>query len=197
MPFEAESTANHVVSGVIAELAGAFVWTPMDVVKQRLMVTTSARYRGTLHCLTTIARTEGVRGLLKGYTIGVAVYGPFAGVYFGCYEHMKVVMTNVLNGYKAGGSYNKDNLPFPAVMFCGAWAGTWSAFVTCPLDVIKTRYQVSEGESAFANSRQAAKQLLATEGVAGLFKGLTARVLWMAPGSAITIAAYEILKRFI
>ena len=61
---------THFSAGVIAEVMGALVWCPMDVIKQRLKLQRGAagadKYRGSAHAAATIVREEGVRrGLYK------------------------------------------------------------------------------------------------------------------------------------
>lgn len=88
----------------------------------------------------------------------------------------------------------------------GASAGAVAAALTCPMDVIKTRIQVSEkslgifqvlnkmiaeeGYRAFTKVFQIESQVEISSWTETIWlsKGLTARVLWIAPGTAITIA---------
>ncbi|CAN0434764.1 unnamed protein product, partial [Scytosiphon promiscuus] len=43
-------------------------------------------YRGSADTLKTILRTEGLRGIYKGYLATVASFGPFSALYFMFYE---------------------------------------------------------------------------------------------------------------
>jgi len=73
----------------------------------------------------------------------------------------------------------------------GFVAGAVGAAITCPLDVVKTRMQVrAAGDTTgYKTTAQAFKTILTQEGPKTFFKGLSARILWIAPGTAITIAA--------
>lgn len=57
-------------------------------------------------------------------------------------------------------------------------------------DVIKTRMQVQSQTSAdrYRNIMDAISRMLREEGVRAFGKGMTARILWIAPNTAITIA---------
>ena len=51
------------------------------------------------------------------------------------------------------------------------------------------RYRTSSGGKFYGGTFDALKRTLAEEGYRAFTKGLGARVMWLAPGSAITIAA--------
>jgi solute carrier family 25 citrate transporter 1 len=46
----------------------ALALQPIDVIKTRLQLDSTGRYKGVFHCGSTIAREEGVRALWKGLT---------------------------------------------------------------------------------------------------------------------------------
>lgn len=77
----------------------------------------------------------------------------------------------------------------------GFVAGSIAAGVTTPLDVIKTRLQVQSKQATsnmhqfyYKNGIDAFFTILKQEGPSAFGKGMTARILWIAPGTAITIA---------
>jgi hypothetical protein len=63
-------------------------------------------------------------------------------------------------------------------------------------DVVKTRIQTQTAESTYryANGFDAVRQIFHKEGMPGFFRGLSARMLWMAPSSALGIASYQAFK---
>jgi len=185
----------HFTAGLVAEFFGALIWTPMDVVKQRLQLqktNANQKYKNSMHAFLTIVKEEGFRGLFKGFLPGLATYGPFVGIYFVVYEKSK---TSFKNLYKMN---SVDQLPFHTHLIGGFLAGAVSAAVTCPLDVIKTRIQVqSKTSQVYKNGIHAFVTILKEEGISAFGKGMGARMLWIAPGTAITIAAYEQFKRLV
>lgn len=77
----------HFASGMVAEVCGATIWVPMDIVKQRLQAQrTEGVYRSSFHAVQTIHAKEGLRGFFRGYSAALATYGPFVGIYFVAYE---------------------------------------------------------------------------------------------------------------
>jgi len=48
----------------------------------------------------------------------------------------------------------------------------------------------------YRNAFQAIKTIFREEGIKGFKKGIGARIMWIAPGTAITISSYEQCKKF-
>lgn len=103
------SPVAHFSAGIVADLCGALIWCPMDVIKQRLQAqqTKNSKYMNSYQTFWKILSTEGIKGLYKGYWAAIATYGPFVGIYFMCYEKMKQISSRVL------GKPSED-LPFQA-----------------------------------------------------------------------------------
>jgi len=196
-----DSVIVHLTSGLVADVAGALTWTPMDVIKQRLQVQQktgqAAKYKHSLHAMRVIIAEEGVRGLFRGFGTGIATYGPYVSLYFALYEQIKIYAASE----KALNTKDVGNLPFYVYLFGSALAATFSAAVTCPLDVVKTRVQVQQklpsGEYQYKNGFDAMRQIIKNEGTSALFQGVKPRCLWIAGGTAITMLAYEEIKKWI
>lgn len=63
-----------------------------------------------------------------------------------------------------------------------------------PIDTIKTRIQrgaSADGSKGLKRIMNVARDLVAKEGLPALYKGITPRVLRVAPGQAVTFAVYE------
>eukprot|EP01132_Coremiostelium_polycephalum_P009983 gene9983-12237_t len=190
-----DGVISHFTSGFIADALGSLVWVPMDIIKQRLQVQTNTMklnpnqtyYKGSFHAASVIMREEGVRGFYRGFWPALATYGPLVGIYFSVYEKSKRTISSLLN-------YGpNDKLPVVFQLSAGFFAGSVSAAVTCPLDVIKTRIQVQRGTESqvYKGFFDALKTIYREEGFKAFSKGMGARILWIAPGNAITIASYK------
>lgn len=81
----------------------------------------------------------------------------------------------------------------------GAIAGMPAAYFTTPCDVIKTRLQVEarKGETRYTGLRHAASTIWREEGIQAFFKGGPARVLRSSPQFGFTLAAYEVLQKWL
>ena len=79
----------------------------------------------------------------------------------------------------------------------GAGAGAVAATIVCPLDVPKTRLQVSTlraGGDAYVSTFQSLRSIVRLEGAVGLYRGLTPTVAALLPNWAVYFTAYEFLK---
>ena len=80
----------------------------------------------------------------------------------------------------------------------GAGAGAVAATIVCPLDVLKTRLQVSTlraGGDAYVSTFQSLRSIVQLEGFVGLYRGLTPTIAALLPNWAVYFTAYEFLKR--
>mmetsp|Transcript_16024 Transcript_16024/g.37350 ORF Transcript_16024/g.37350 Transcript_16024/m.37350 type:complete len:368 (-) Transcript_16024:675-1778(-) len=173
----------HLTAGFIANMVGAVLWTPMDVIKQRQQASIGkGPYLGPVSAIAAVYREDGMRnGLMRGYWSGLATYGPFSAMYFVVYEKYKLSLKSYLQRDLHTGHFSVG----------GFIAGAIAAVVTAPIDLVKTRIQVStEAESVKA----LVLRLVREEGIKGFSRGIGARVCWVAPGCAITIAMYEYFK---
>jgi solute carrier family 25 (mitochondrial iron transporter), member 28/37 len=188
-----KAAISHFASGFAAEVCSGIFWTPMEIIKQRQQVlppNTSVK-----QVCSHIYKTRGFLGFFKGYFITVASFGPFSALYFTFYEQCKLVSMSIHDN-----NFDESKLGIFTFLISGFVAGGAAAFLTCPLDVVKTRYQVKGALSSTefgSTTLSIFKNVIRREGWQALFKGSSARVLNMAPGTAITIAAYDLIKQFL
>lgn len=118
-----------------------------------------------------ILRTEGPSGLYRGFTATIQREIPFSAIQFPIYETLKQRF--------AGDDRKKMAL-------CGSIAGGMTAFLTTPLDVLKTRtmLNVNQDEPSFRNLWKEGK-------VKALFSGAVPRVLWVSIGGFVFFGVYE------
>ncbi|KAF2288485.1 hypothetical protein GH714_007864 [Hevea brasiliensis] len=123
----------HAVSGVFATVASDAVFTPMDMVKQRLQLNSSP-YKGVGDCVKRVLMEEGAGAFYASYRTTVIMNAPFTAVYFTTYEAAKRALMEV-----SPESVSDERLVVHAT--AGAAAGALAAAVTTPLDVVKTQLQ--------------------------------------------------------
>merc|ERR1712226_111829 len=140
----------------------------------------------------TIFRTEGFSAFYRSYFTQLTMNIPFQAAMFTSYG----VCQSVLNPTS---EYN------PRVHFlAGAIAGAVGSFVTMPLDVSKTLLNTQEktvlkkiGANKVVGLRSAAGTIFRIAGVRGFFQGLTARMLYQAPSTAVSWSVYEFFKYYL
>lgn len=90
-PSKRLSAPQHLAASVEAGVYSAVVTNPLWVVKTRMFTTRAeaqGAYRGVLHGLWTIGKTEGIPGLWKGTTLALIGISNGA-IQFMTYEHLK------------------------------------------------------------------------------------------------------------
>lgn len=152
------------------------------------------RYKNTLHAIKSIASQEGLRGIYKGYGATVASFGPLSAINFATYEFCKNQMikwyglsgVNIHNNHINNNNNNQldinnnskskthtnntnnspSELPLSALLLCGAVAGTFSSFITNPLDLVKLRIQIQRRQKyQMAHMLQANSPSLSTTNI--------------------------------
>ncbi|KMZ61978.1 Mitochondrial carrier protein [Zostera marina] len=223
VPEPAAATIANAAAGLSAAMAAQIVWTPIDVVSQRLMVQGDRRgggklerYSGGVDALRKILRSDGLRGLYRGFGMSILTYAPSNAVWWASYSVSQRFIWGGVGYYLCrkveGKSSNTSNSLTPdhkTVMVVqgvsAAMAGGMSALITMPLDTIKTRLQVlnSEGGGGGDNGRcksqltiaQTVKNLVKEGGWSACYRGLGPRWASMSMSATTMITTYEFLKR--
>lgn len=133
-------------------------------------------------------RQDGFRNLYKGYWVTLWTFGPFSAIYFLVYEKMKDLIANIANT-------SPDALSFRQYLVAAATASGIAASVTTPFDVVKTRFQVQRRtanvpeDQLYKSVMDGFRKIIRNEGLAALWKGLTARIAYNAPNSAVIMTS--------
>ena len=241
---------DNIITGVVAQAFAGIAYTPVDVVKERMQVSSvlptnlktnnGVDYRNAFDALKTIVKNEGIKnGLMRGYWAQNFVWWPWSACYFVAYEKgLEIFRRNnndnkrshrvdddnggVLGGdaersnfkssssssssvsssssssfYREGGWYENNISPHAVSAFAAA---TCATILTHPLDLCKTRVQTMTNNNNNNNKkvmtlRTVFKDVVRKEGVLALYRGVFARVLSVAPGSAISFYAYESIRK--
>jgi len=149
-----------------------------------------------------IKSTKGLMGFYAGFGPFVARDIPFSAIQFPFYELLKMTSIYVLAS-RAGVKPSSYELPGIINSINGSIAGATSGFVTTPLDVLKTRRMTfqstsdSQGKNKQVSIAAEVSAIIADEGVPGLFKGATMRMMYLTIGGFAFFGVYENAKRFI
>ncbi|RNF25582.1 mitochondrial carrier protein [Trypanosoma conorhini] len=207
------STLRRLTSQAVAAMAGetsaCLTRVPTEMVKQQLQAGHHHNiYLALLHIThnvppdaTSVAAPKGIRWLglsrlFTGMPIMLLRELPFAVVQMSCYEGLKA-------------SLHTEERP-QYLPLCGALSGGTAAFLTTPLDVLKTRIMLGQVGSSklaplggIAAVRAAFHELLceaprATDkwgGAQRFFRGVVPRVMWISVGGSVFFTTYEAVRR--
>ncbi|CAM8967308.1 unnamed protein product [Rhodiola kirilowii] len=182
----------HAASGVLATVASDAVFTPMDMVKQRLQLSSSP-YKGVRDCVRRVFKEEGFRAFYASYRTTVLMNAPFTAVHFATYEAAKKGLMEV-------SPENASDESWVVHATAGAGAGALAAALTTPLDVVKTQLQCQGvcGCDRFKSGSigDVVKTIITKDGYRGLLRGWLPRMLFHAPAAAICWSTYEAAKGF-
>ncbi|XP_019193263.1 PREDICTED: solute carrier family 25 member 44-like [Ipomoea nil] len=221
-PEATAAAIANAAAGLSAAMAAQLVWTPIDVVSQRLMVqgtcahgtsSSSLKYHNGIDAFRKILSTDGPRGLYRGFGISILTYAPSNAVWWASYSiAQRLVWSSYAYGYYIFKKYDEDErvvtsmdplIPDSKTVMVvqglsAAIAGGISALITMPLDTIKTRLQVLESDD---NGRkgptvvQTVRNLVREGGWAACYRGLGPRWASMSLSATTMITTYEFLKR--
>jgi solute carrier family 25 citrate transporter 1 len=93
--------------------------------------------------------------------------------------------------------HGSPDVPGWQTSIIGLISGAMGPFSNAPIDTIKTRLQknpAQPGETALGRITKIAGDMWKTEGVSSFYKGITPRVMRVAPGQAVTFTVYEYLR---
>lgn len=147
--------------------------------------------------------------LFRGYTVLAARNLPFTAMQFPIYEHLRKAI-HTSREQKGTSSGSLLEVATVTAISAGA-AGSLAAVVTTPVDVVKTHMMLSASndEPDIEKQKKAgltsaikkvarrsggiavAKEIIAENGVRGLFRGALLRAVWAAFGSGLYLGVYE------
>ncbi|KAJ0029062.1 hypothetical protein NQD34_004059 [Periophthalmus magnuspinnatus] len=201
--YSQDNTVKSIIAGGAASLVAQTITIPIDIVSQHLMMQgqgehlsrfkvkpkmmLAATKRGltfgqTRDITVQIFAEDGFRGFYRGYVASLLTYIPNSALWWPFYHFYAEQLSNLAPS-------SCPHLLLQAI--AGPMAAATASTITNPMDVVRARVQV-EGCSSVIGTF---KQLMAEEGMWGLTKGLSARVISSTPTSVLIVVGYETLKR--
>ncbi|KAL5110195.1 S-adenosylmethionine mitochondrial carrier protein [Taenia crassiceps] len=196
------------LSACTGELIACIVRVPAETIKQR---TQNQPHLNVRIVLSQSLKSEGWRGLYRGYWSQVSRGLPFSLIQYPIWELLKCGMEQYnrcqtpnisLLDFEVGkecfsSSNESASLSKKQFAVCGAIAGAISGSSTTPLDVAKTRIMLAEKGTPLASGSVAValRTIYREGGVSGLFAGLMPRIYIKCFGGAVFLGLYDISKR--
>lgn len=176
-----------------------FIIAPLDVVKIRLQLQTSAFatksnatvdpsitfYRGPLATFRHIFKHEGITGFWKGNVPAELLYVCYSAAQFTAYRSTTVFLRTGL----------PFKIPDAAESFlAGASAGAAATMATYPLDLLRTRFAAQGTQRVYKSLYGAIQSIWQDEGARGYFRGLGPALAQIVPYMGIFFVTYEGLR---
>jgi solute carrier family 25 aspartate/glutamate transporter 12/13 len=190
----------EVLSGACAGACQLLITNPMEIAKIRMQLHgETARIlesRGVMplkpRSFGAVVRDLGFPGVYRGASACLLRDVPFSAIYFPAYAVLKEFLIDQQQD-------GRERKATPTnLLLAGTLAGIPAAFLTTPMDVIKTRLQAAPraGERQYTGIRDCATNIYRNEGWQTLFRGSVARVLRIAPQFGVSLLAYEQLSQW-
>ncbi|XP_013862138.1 solute carrier family 25 member 15b [Austrofundulus limnaeus] len=181
-------------AGAIGGAACVFSGQPLDTAKVK-MQTFPTMYRGFIHCIVSIYKQVGVRGLYQGTTPALMANIAENSVLFMSYGFCQQVIR-----FTAG--LHKEAVLSDVQKACaGSVASIFSSLVLCPTELVKCRLQAMhemEASGKIAKSQNTVwsvvKSIMRNEGPLGFFQGLIPTIAREVPGYFCFFGAYELWR---
>lgn len=208
--FMPAPVVNAVSSGG-AELVSCAILTPAEVIKQNAQMV-KREIKGASPTFKVISEfRKNPTRLWSGYTALAGRNLPFTAMQFPVFEYLKgyfLERRKQQTGEKVDGIFERASI---TAMSAGI-AGSGAAWITTPIDVIKTRMMLAAGNAdqsakeskdlgkllteglASRSSKgifETAKEVAKTDGLKGFFRGAALRAVWTALGSGLYLGVYE------
>lgn len=206
-------SAVHALASGGAELVSCAILTPAEVIKQnaQMIDRDSMGKKGSPTVVVVKKFLKQPTQLWRGYTALAARNLPFTALQFPVFEKLKTYFMDRRKASKGGepvvGIFERASI---TAMSAGI-AGSGSAWITTPIDVVKTRIMLAAGKEstkpkqegvapnwlvhgaggARKSGFEVAKEVLQKEGIKGLFRGAALRGAWTAMGSGLYLGSYE------
>lgn len=193
------------VAASVGECAACCVRVPTEMVKQQLQAGRHHSPITAIRCITNNVNTDklanpgaapthinfsGISHLFRGMPIMLLREIPFSVIQMSLYEGLKRWIAR----NDATASHFYALLPL-----CGGVAGGTAAFLTTPLDVVKTRIMLQHETVSSRGIRHVVQDILLEPARSNdrfgaaqkFFRGAPARVFWISAGGSVFFSAYE------
>jgi len=186
-PPPGNKTLKGIIAGGITGGIEICITYPTEYVKTQLQLDEKVgKYKGIIDCGRQTIKERGVRGLYRG--LSVLVYGsiPKSAVRFGSFEQFKKHAVD-----------EKGNLSPISRLLCGLGAGVSEAILAVtPMETVKVKF-IADQRSAnpqFKGFFHGVRCIIAKEGLAGTYKGITPTIMKQGSNQAIRFYVMETLK---
>ena len=188
LPGEHRKDARAMAAGFAAECTAATLWVPWEVVRQRMQLSGRESFS---EVASEIVATSGYRGLYVGTKEYMMMWGIYSPIMLVCYERGMAHFASRRRELGVAGP------PSAAASFAvGCGSGFVAAFVTSPIDLVKTRIQCWAPESPYQyeGMSHGLREVVKTEGMRGLFRGAVPRAFTMSLSVGVLMTSYHTLK---
>ncbi|XP_021774053.1 mitochondrial arginine transporter BAC2-like [Chenopodium quinoa] len=185
--FLASSWGKEFVAGGFGGIAGVVAGYPLDTLRIRQQSSSSG---GAISIFRRVLATEGPSAFYRG------MGAPLASVTF---QNAMVFQTYAVLSRACDKSVDPREPPsYKGVAIGGFGTGALQSLILSPVELLKIRLQLKQNSHLVSNTengpKKLAKTILKTEGLRGLYRGLTITALRDAPAHGLYFWTYEYMR---
>jgi len=180
---------NLASGGAAGATSLCFVY-PLDFARTRLGADVGSgkarEFNGLVHCIKTIAKRDGIRGLYQGFFVSIQGIIVYRASYFGTYDTVMGVLPD------------SKNMNFFLKWGVAQVVTTGAGVVSYPFDTVRRRMMMQSGRAKedllYKGTVDCWKKIYQQEGGRAFFKGAFSNVL-RGTGGALVLVLYGELKK--
>ena len=181
---------GNLASGGAAGATGLCFVYPLDFARTRLAADIgkgdSREFTGLGHCISTIAKRDGIGGLYQGFGVSIQGIIVYRAAYFGTYDTAKGMLPD------------PKNTPIVISWMIAQVVTTGAGILSYPFDTVRRRMMMQSGrgkdEIMYTGTIDCWKKIYQQEGGGAFFKGAFSNIL-RGTGGALVLVLYDELKR--
>ncbi|KAK9131215.1 hypothetical protein Sjap_011702 [Stephania japonica] len=179
------------VAGAAAGCTTLIIVYPLDIAHTRLAAdvgnTNARQFKGIIHFLSTIRRTDGIRGIYRGLPASLHGMIVHRGIYFGGFDTAKEMMS------EDSGS----ELALWKRWIVAQAVTTSAGLLSYPLDTVRRRMMMQSGlqQPMFRSTLDCWKKIYKLEGVRSFYRGAVSN-MFRSTGAAAILVLYDEMKKF-
>eukprot|EP00455_Lapot_gusevi_P033354 TRINITY_DN3646_c0_g4_i3.p1 TRINITY_DN3646_c0_g4~~TRINITY_DN3646_c0_g4_i3.p1 ORF type:complete len:304 (+),score=87.95 TRINITY_DN3646_c0_g4_i3:75-986(+) len=179
------NVVKSLTAGGIAGAVSRTATSPLERLKvmQQVSFNNNSAYTSIWGALKKMYVEEGFLSYWKGNGTNVIRIAPYSALQFFSFDVYKRF-------------FLQDNpTSTPRLLLCGALAGMTSSFCCYPLDLVRACLTVQTTSAQYSGVGDALSKIYASQGIRGLYRGINATLMGIAPYVAINFTTFDILKR--
>jgi len=183
----AERFSKNILSGGCAGSLSLVFVQSIDYTRTRLGVDArrpggQRQFSGIVDVYVKTVRSDGVRGLYRGFGISCACIFIYRGLYFGLFDSIKPLVLT-------------DSSSWVETFILGWLVTIVSGISAYPLDTIKRRMMMTAGQEVrYTSSMACLKEVLLTEGSRALFRGAGVNIVRGVAGAGV-LTGFDRMKK--
>lgn len=179
------SNVRRLVAGALAGITAVAATYPLDVLRTRFAVQDpkNPTYTGIIQAFKRIISEEGFGALYTGFATTIIGAIPYEGGQFMMHDYLNKLWDDKM----------RRPMNTPERLLIGCLAGAFAQTISYPIDTVRKAMQVAPS-GTYSGMWDCGFKILRSEGVSGLFKGISMNLLKVVPFSALSFYCYEQAK---